>query len=97
MFCGHVCARLWQRSLGCVRILSRRFLAYRSFPSVALRPNIGTFMNFFARLACSKPAHVNNPRHEATNDCEDIRGAKHGETTYNTRQRRPSGLITSER
>ena len=73
--------------------------AYRSFPLVALRPIIGTLMNFLARLACSKPAQVNNPRHEATDErlgyVREDEPKKKG--TYSSRRQRPSGLNASGR
>ena len=60
--CARACGSI---SSGAYGRLAEIPLAYRSFPPTP-RPSIGILMNFFARLECSKPAHVNNPRHEAT-------------------------------
>lgn len=67
MFCGHVCARLYGQMIR-TRVCDILSLTYKSLPFVVLIPIIGTLMNFFALVACSKPAQLNNPRHEATNE-----------------------------
>ena len=94
MSCGHVCARL-QAQIIRVDASVEYFLAYRSFPPVALMPIIGTLMNLFALLVCSNPVHLNNPRHEAKKmSGKRLPGVNNG-NAYSSRRQHPIELTAS--